>query len=209
MVLTNLELIEVKYSDDMKKATLTFLDEERGEIREVNFNKQVYDTATGKFVDDPEKAEKVEAWSQEYFGESFDGLTKGLGMRHDVYAYDTFNSLWEVSQIKKFEEDMLNQIIEVECKEVLDDGNAVKIRFEYDGDMYESKMGYSDYNEPRKQWFVNPQKKDKQYKKFEDKFGISINDKEDLVGKNLMVEVKKAMGKYIYSEIKPFPKKKK
>jgi hypothetical protein len=30
---------------------------------------------------------------------------------------------------------------------------------------------------------------------------------EDLVGKTLMVEVKKAMGKYIYNEVKAFPKK--
>ena len=209
MVLTNLELIEVKYSDDMKKATLTFLDEERGEIREVNFNKQVYDTATGKFVDDPEKAERAEAWSQEYFGESFDGLTKGLGMRHDVYAYDTFNSLWEVSQIKKFEEDMVGQIIEADCAKAYDDGNGIRIQFEYDGEAYVSNMSYADFNEPRKMWFVNPQKRDKQYKKFEDKFGIAVENMEDLVGKSLMIEVKKAMGKYVYAEIKPFPKKKK
>ena len=36
-----LELVEVVYENEGKKATMTFLDMENGEIREVNFNKQV------------------------------------------------------------------------------------------------------------------------------------------------------------------------
>ena len=38
----NLELIEVRYEQEGKKAILTFLDSERGEIREVNFNRQSF-----------------------------------------------------------------------------------------------------------------------------------------------------------------------
>lgn len=208
MLLEKLELIEVKYSDDMKKATLTFLDENAGEIREIHFNKQTYDKDNNKFKDDAAKAAQVEEWCDKCFGVTFDELTKAVGELRDVYAYDNFNSLWEVAQVKKFSEDMLGQILEVECKEVVDDGIAVKIRFEYDGDLYESKMSYSEYNEARKQWFVNPQKKNKQYEKFETKFGIPVSQMQDLVGKTLMVEIRKAMGKYIYADIKAIPKKK-
>ena len=98
-LLKNLELVEVTTNDG--KATLTFLHEERGEIREVNFNKNVYDESTGKFIPDADKAAKVEEWCQEYFKLTFDKLSH----RHpeDVYAYDTFNSLWESEQIKKFD----------------------------------------------------------------------------------------------------------
>ena len=45
--------------------------------------------------------------------------------------------------------------------------------------------------------------------KFEEKFGLPVAEIENMIGKTVMVEVKKAMGKYVYSEIKPFPKKKK
>ena len=103
---------------------------------------------------------------------------------------------------------MVGQIFEVEVEEVIDDNIAIKIRFKYEDNLYESKMSYADYVETRKEWFVNPQKRTKQYEKFEKKFGIKIEDKDKLVGKTVMVEVKKAMGKYVYSEIKPFPKKK-
>jgi len=36
-----LEIVDVTF-EDSKKATIIFLDEEMGEIREVNFNKQKY-----------------------------------------------------------------------------------------------------------------------------------------------------------------------
>ena len=76
-LLNNLELIDVQYNNDNKKATLVFLDEERGEIREVNFNKQSFDN--GKYIDDPEKAKKVEEWAKELFGLTFDTLAQAIG----------------------------------------------------------------------------------------------------------------------------------
>ena len=207
MKLENLELIEVRYTDDKKKATLTFLDEENGEVREINFNKQSWDDKTGEFTDDEEKAAKVDEWSQEYFGLDFLQLPKAVGETKDVYAYDNFNSLWEMQIVQKFGDDMLGQIIQVPCTEIIDDGTAIRIRFEYEDKTYESKMSYADYLEVKKAWFVNPQKQTRQYAKFEQKFHIPIENMEELVGKTLMVEVKKAMGKYIYNEVKAFPKK--
>lgn len=206
-LLKDLELIEVAYENDNKKAILTFLDAEQGEIREVNFNKQVFGE-DGKFKDDPEKAAKVDEWCQEYFELPFSDLTKAIGVKKDVYAYDTFNSLWESAQVLKQPEDMVGQILNVECTDAFDDGNFLKIQYEYEGNTYESKMGYSKYLEATRQWLVNPQKREKQYQKFQEKFGIPVADIKDLVGQNLMVEVKTAFGKP-YSEVKAFPKKKK
>lgn len=205
-LLQQLELVEVNFED--KKAVLVFLDESRGEIREVNFNKQSYDNDANKFVDDPEKAEKVEKWCDEFFGLSFDRLAEAIGEKRDIYAYDKFNSLYEVQMISKFDKDMVGQIFEVPVKNVTDDGKAIHIEFDYEGDTYENKMTYADYLESKKQWFVNPQKQKKQYDKFQEKFGISVDEKEKLVGQNVMVEVKLAFGKFVYADIKPFPKKK-
>ncbi|MBW8384391.1 MAG: hypothetical protein K0M69_17955 [Youngiibacter sp.] len=204
--LTNLELIQVNYENDNKKAVLVFLDEERGEIREVTFNKQIFED--GKFIDSDEKAEKVESWCTEIFGVPFNSLGTAVGVRKDVYAYDTFNSLFQVQQVTKFEDDMVGQILQAEVKEVIVDNIGIKIRFEFEGNIYESKMGYSDYIEAQKKWYVNPNKKAKQFAKFEEKFGVPVEKKDDLIGETVMVEVKKAMGKFIFPEIKPFPKKK-
>lgn len=206
-LLEKLELVEVTFED--KKVVFTFLDEERGEIREVQWNKQVYDSDNQKWIDDAEKAAKVDEWCAEYFGLEFEQLAQAIGERKDVYAYDNFNSLWEVKMVKKFEKDMVGQIMEVEVTEVEDDGKAIHIRFEYDGDTYENKMQYADYLEAKKQWFVNPVKRKKQYEKFEEKFHISIDNKEELVGKTIMIEIKLAFKKFVYVDVKPFPKKKK
>lgn len=206
-LLHDLELVDVQFED--KKAILTFLHEERGEIRQVNFNKQIYDQDSSKWIDNEEKAEKVEKWCQEYFGLPFDRLAEAIGERKDVYAYDRFNSLFEVDMLSKFDRDMVGQIMEVEVKEVVDDGKAIYIKFDYDGDTYASKMNYADYLEAKKQWFINPIKQQKQYQKFEEKFGIAVENKDELVGKNVMIEIKMAFGTNVYVEVKPFPKKKK
>ena len=204
--LEQLELVDVTFED--KKAVLTFLDEDRGEIREVNFNKQSYDSDANKFVDDEEKAAKVEEWCEEHFNLPFDRLAEAIGERKDIYAYDKFNSLFEVKQIAKFDKNMVGQILQVDITNVEDDGIKISIQFEYEGETYESKMTYADYLEAKKQWFVNPLKKKKQFEKFEDKFGITVDEKEKLIGETAMIEIKLAFGKFVYVEIKPFPKKK-
>jgi hypothetical protein len=205
-LLEQLELVDVIFDD--KKATLVFLDESRGEIREVNFNKQKFDQDSKKFVDDDEKAAQVEEWCEEHFTLPFDRLAEAIGERKNVYCYDTFNSLFPVKVITKFDEDMLGQIFETECVHAEDDGKKISIQFEYEGNLYESKMQYADYLDARKEWFINPVKRKKQYEKFEEKFGLLVGEIEQMIGKTIMIEVKKAMGKYIYSEVKPFPKKK-
>ena len=208
-ILTQLELVDVSYDENNKKVTLIFLHEEKGEIREVNFNKQKYDQDTKKFIDDPEKAVQVDEWCNEYFNLPFEELAQAIGERKDIFSYTNFNSLFPVKMISKFEEDMIGQIFETEVVHVEDDGKKISIQFEYEDNLYESKMQYSDYLEARNGWFINPLKKQKQYKKFEEKFNIPVNEMEQLIGKVIMIEVKKAMGKYIYCEIKPFKKSKK
>lgn len=203
-----LELVDVQVEEG-KKAVMTFMNKDQGTIHEVNFNKQSYDQNKNKFVDDAEKAEKVDQWCKDYFDLTFENLHKAVGQKHDIYAYDKFNSLFEVEMVEKFDKDMEGQIFETVVDEVKDNGNMIKILFEYDGNKYESKMNYSKYMEDMNQWFVDPVKQKKMYKKFEDKFHIKVDDMKELEGQKIMVEVKVAFGKFPYAEIKPFPKKKK
>ena len=204
-----LELVEVSYEENNQRAVLIFLDAEMGEIREVNFNRQKFDEASKKYIPDAEKAAQVDEWCEEYFGLPFERLAEAIGERKDVFCYDRFNSLWKVKMLSKFEDDMVGQIFEVECVHAEDDGKKISIQFEYDDELYESKMQYADYLDVKKEWFINPQKRKKQYEKFEEKFGLLVGEIEQMIGKTIMIEVKKAMGKYVYCEVKPFPKAKK
>jgi len=208
-LLQDLELVEVAYEDNNQKAVLTFLDAEKGEIREINFNRQIFDEPSKKYIPDAEKAAQVDEWCEEYFGLPYERLAEAIGERKDVYCYDRFNSLWPVKMITKFDEDMVGQVFEVECVHAEDDGKKISIQFEYEGDLYESKMQYADYLDARKEWFINPLKKKKQYEKFQEKFNMPVENVADMIGKTIMIEVKKAMGKYVYNEVKPFPKPKK
>lgn len=201
-----LEMVDVEY--DGKKAVMTFLDQERQEVRIVNFNKQSYDNDANKFVDDPEKEEKVEEWCQKYFDTTFDKLVDRIGCKQDVYVYEKFNSLWECQQIQKFKAEQLGQIYQTTISEIVQDGYSIRIRYDIDGDIYESKMTYGEYIESMKKWFVDPQKKTAVLEKFKKKFGKSIEEKDELIGLDLIVEVKCAFKKFYYGDIKPFPSKK-
>lgn len=204
-ILRDLELVEVAYENDNKKAVLTFLVEDRGEVREVSFNKQDY--VDGQFVNSEEKAKKVDEWCEKYFNTAFDKLTDCLGVRMDVYDYVKFCSLWEAEVANKFPDDMVGEIGQGVIKDIKTDNVGIRIIFAYDELDYESKMTYSKYLENQKKFLVDPQKKTKQLQKFEEKFHVNIDDKEKLIGKTITFEVKRAMGKYIYAEIKPFSKK--
>lgn len=198
-----LKLVAVEYENNGKKAVMTFLDEERKQVRVVNFNKQVYQD--NKFVDDPEKAKKVDEWCETYFETGFDKLETKIGCRKDVYCYDKFNSLWEVEQIEKFTADMVGQIYQTEVKEIVVDDYFIKIRYVIDGKTYESKMTFGIFMKDSKEWFQDPIKKESQYQKFLDKFHVTVENRAALIGHPLMVEVKSAFGNNFYGDIKKFP----
>jgi len=199
-----LELVSVEYENNGKKAVLTFLDKERKQVRVVNFNKQVY--RDNKYVDDKEKADKVDQWCEEYFGCGFNDLNECVGTKMDVYCYDGFNSLWEIEQIQKFTADMEGLLIQTEIKEIVVDDYFIKIRYEYEGKTYESKMTFGTYFKATKEWYQDPVKKEQQYKRFEEKFQVPVANKDALIGHQLVVEVKSAFGNNYYGDIKKFPK---
>lgn len=196
----DLELVEVEYTNDNKRAILKFLDMENGELLEVNFNKQAW--VNGEYVDDEEKAAKVDEWCQKYFDTTFDDLASKVGETHDVYKYEKFNSLWEADEVNKFDVKQKGQIFTTNIESISDTGQKISIRYKVDGDLYETKYQYADYVEQLNQFFPNPQKKLKQYKKFKDLFGVDVENADEIISKEIMVEVKVAFGKFAYGEIK-------
>lgn len=200
----DLVLVAVDYENDGKKAILTYLDEERKQIRTVNFNKQAY--KDGKYVDDPKKSEKVDEWCSEYFKVAFTDLATCIGQKNDIYCYERFNSLWEVEMIEKFSKDMKGQIFQSEVKEIVVDDYFIKIRYPIDGKVYESKMSFGIFMKDKGTWYQDPIKKDTQYRKFEEKFHVPVEEADSLIGHPLMVEVKSAFGTNYYGDIKAFPK---
>ncbi|HDD0209322.1 TPA: hypothetical protein O9509_001335 [Staphylococcus aureus] len=196
----SLPLEEVEYNEGT--ATLTFLDKEQGQILQVKLHSKIFDKDTKKRIDDTEQAERAEKNAQEYFGVAFDDLNKAVGQEHDIYVYDRFCSLWEVEQIEKFSVDQEGEIFQTTIEEVKDDGKGIHILFKHEGKIHESKMMYADFKPSLKQWFVNPNKQNMQYGKFKDKFGVNIEEADEIVGNEIMVEVKVSFGKFAHADIK-------
>lgn len=197
----DLPVVDIENTDDAVK--FIFINSDSNEIYEVIFHKKQYDTKTREYVESDEKLKQTETWCQTYFGLPLDKIDQAIGQKHDVYVYEGYNSLWESD--KKFTPDTVGQIIEAKIKEVTLNNTGIKIRYDYKGSTYSSNMGFT--QKVGDNFYVNPQKKLKQLQRFEDKFHVPIEQANKLTGKKIMVEIKKAMGKYVYGDIKALPVK--
>lgn len=200
-ILKDLECVEVTYDEDFSKVTLTFLDKDKGEVREVNYNKKKY--SNGKWVKDETKEESVAKMIQEDLNCTFDTVDLCVGSRHDVYAYAKFNSLHPVDTVEKYTPEMKGKTYRTKIKEIVDGDFAIRIRFLIKDKLYESKMQHGKYVESMKTFFKDPIKEEAQRKKFKEKFGVPVEQSESLIDKDILVTVKMAFGKALYGEVMP------
>ena len=199
----NCELIKAEIVNGTR-LEMKFYDEENDVLRTVKFNKQNYDRERGQFVDDEEKAQKCEEWSQKFFGCTFDEVPEQVGVRRDIYVYDHFCSLWESEETqrpKKFDSPVKG-IIKTQIERIYLDNIGIHVEYRYNGDLYESKYTTSEFIKDLNKWVRDPEREDRAYKRFKDIFGKNISDKDDLIGADIQVQVKKAFSSY-YGEILP------
>lgn len=202
-IVKNCELVKASIVNDTR-CEMKWYDSEGDRLLTVKFNKQSWDKQSSTFVDDPEKAAQCEAWAQEYIGCSFDEIPETLGIVHDVYVYDRFNSLWEVEEVKrpkKFTE-AIKKIIRTRIENVYIDNVGIHVEYLYEGDLYESKYGTSEWIDKLRKFVPDPDKEAKARKRFADTFGVEPEEAGTLIGTEIQVQVKKAFSSY-YGDILP------
>jgi hypothetical protein len=183
---------------------MKFYDPENDVLRTVKFNKQSYDREKGQFMDDPEKEQKCEEWSQKYFGCSFDEVPEQVGVTRDIYVYDNFCSLWETEdtqRAKKFDAPVKG-IIKTKIENIYVDTVGIHVEYKYNDELYESKYTYAEFVKELKKWVRDPEREDRAKRRFKDIFGKDISEKDTLIGEEIQVQVKKAFASY-YGEILP------
>lgn len=199
----NCELIRAEIVNGTR-LEMKFYDEANDVLRTVKFNQQSYDRERGQFVDDPEKAQKCEEWSQKYFGCSFDQVPEQVGVRRDIYVYDNFCSLWEsddTQRVKKFEAPVKG-IIKTQIENIYSDNIGIHVEYRYNGELYESKYTTAEYVKDMGKWIRDPEKEARAKRRFKEIFGVDISEKDRLIGAEIQVQVKKAFNSF-YGEILP------
>ena len=199
----NCEMIKAEIVNGTR-LEMKFYDQQNDVLRTVKFNKQNYDRERGQFVDDPEKAQKCEEWSQKYFGCSFDEVPEQIGVHRDVYVYENFCSLWECEETqraKKFDSP-IKGIIKTKIENIYTDQIGIHVEYLYNGETYESKYTTAEFIKDLKKWVRDPEREQRAYKRFKEIFGKDIGQKDELIGTEIQVQVKKAFNSY-YGEILP------
>ncbi len=201
--IANCEMIRAEIVNG-NRLEMKFYDEQNDVLRTVKFNKQNYDREKGQFVDDPEKAAKCEEWSQEFFGCSFDEVPEKVGVRKDIYVYTNFCSLWEseeTQRAKKFESPVKG-IIKTRIENIYLDNIGIHVEYKYNDELYESKYTTAEFAKSLKKWIRDPEREERAYKRFEEIFGKKVEERDQLIGAEIQVQVKKAFSSY-YGEILP------
>lgn len=190
------ELVEVNNKDG--KITMTFLGE--GRVYDVNWNLRAYDTALNDYVESKDKEALVDEWSQKYFGVKVKDLEKKLGTKCDLYYYDTYVSLWESEN--KFTQEDYKKSFKTTIEEIKLDDNGIQIFYrwkEKDNKIYKSNKSFT--QKVGDDYFLNPIRKRKQLENFEETYGVPIEQKDELIGQPIKVEVKSAFKKFYYGDI--------
>ena len=199
----NCEMIKAEIINN-DRLEMKFYDAKNDVLRTVKFNKQSYDREKGQFVDDPEKAQKCEEWAQKYFGCTFDEVPEQIGVSRDVYVYENFCSLWETEdtqRAKKFDSPVKG-IIKTKIENIYMDNVGIHVEYLYNDELYESKYTTSEFIKDLKKWVRDPERETRAYKRFKEIFGKEFSQKDDLIGAEIQVQVKKAFSSY-YGEILP------
>lgn len=206
--LGKLQCVDVTTKD--KGVELTFLKD--ASVRIVKLNRQKYDEAGKKYVNDPEQEERYAKNIKEYLGVEPEDIAEVLDKEFDVWETENYCALWEPKELKKFDESWIGQILTAEITAVQEFEAKAQIVLQFEGEEYGSNINYGSYIPSLKKSLVDPQKKSNQMKKFKDKFNVEFEDRDTLVGTDVMIEVKKnpmdSTGKNpTYIEVKALPKK--
>lgn len=199
----NCEMIKAEIVNGTR-LEMKFYDPKYDVLRTVKFNRQTYDREKGQFVDDPEKAQKCEEWAQKYFGCSFDEVPEQIGVSRDIYVYENFCSLWEseeTKRAKKFDAPVKG-IIKTCIESVYVDNIGIHVEYLYNGELYESKYTCAEFIKDMNKWVRDPEREARAKKRFKEIFGKDLDHREELIGTEIQVQVKKAFSSY-YGEILP------
>lgn len=200
-LIENLELADV-VREDKNKAILKLIDRDNKLIYEVNLNKLAFDRETNTWKPNKEKAENVEKTCLEYVGYSFDELEKAIGKNFNIYEYDWGYSFYKINTISKFKAEHKGKSFQTVIDDIIvDDVIGIHIRYKWKDETYQTNMTYGQFDEVTRQWYLVPLEKKKKYNAFLTKFGVPVEEKEKLIGKNIIINVKSAFGTHFYGEL--------
>jgi len=185
--LGKLELLEV--NEEEFTTTFTFLYAEYGEIREVTWFIGLYDKNTKKWKKDDTQADKYVNNIAEILNSTPAHLQDLIGQSFDVWDGEKFSYLWEPMEISKFGADDIEQIYNATIVAIEEYEAKGVIRVQVGDKIYSSNMNWGKWVESLGKSLPDPHKKQKQLEKFKKKFHVDFNDRESLIGKNVMIEV--------------------
>jgi hypothetical protein len=185
--LGKLELLEV--NEEEFTTTFTFLYAEFGEIREVTWFIGLYDKNTKKWKKDDNQADKYVNNVAEILNSTPAHLQDLIGQSFDVWDGEKFSYLWEPVEISKFDADEAGQIYNATIVAVDEYEAKAVIRVQLGEKMYVSNLNWGKWVQSLNKSLPDPHKKQKQLEKFKKKFHVDFDNRESLIGKNVMIEV--------------------
>lgn len=217
--LGELELLMVDKGKEDNVTTFKFLNDETNEIREVVFFKDNYNRETKKFEYNQEQFEKYTSNLKQYLNVTPDTVLDAIGKTFPVWSGEKYDYLWEPAEFYEFPIGFKDQNFEAVIENIWYDESkegtsqeqtrvTFVLKLKDHGKLVKSNMNWGEWVPSLKRSFTNPRKKSTQMEKFAEKFGVTFQNRNEIIGKDVKIEVKSynfggKSGTYI--DIKPFP----
>ena len=207
----NLEIVEVK--EDDVALELLFFNEAAGEVHMVRVKKQKYDESKHAYVKDDDTLAQYEMNLRDVLDIEPTEVESLVGKSFDVWDAGTYCALWDSKSYSKFSEEDIGQILNADVVEIQVQDSKAVIILDVDGEQYGSNINWGNWVQSLNKSLPDPQRREKQQAKFETKFGIKWDNRDELIGKTVLIEVRKngmnsSGNAPTFIEIKPFAKKK-
>lgn len=218
--LGELELLMVDKGKDDHVTTFKFLHDETNEIREVVFFKDTYDSEVKEFKPDADQYEKYVKNLETYLHVTPDTVYDAVGKKFPVWAGEKYDYMWEPTEFYEFPTQFKGQNFDAVIEDIWYDESkegtpqeqtrvTFVLKLKEHGKLVKSNMNWGEWVPSLKRSFSNPRKRYMQMQNFEEKFGVLFENRNEIIGKDVKIEVKSynfngKSGTYV--DIKPFPK---
>lgn len=197
-----LKVLDIVVEDT--KLTFKLLDEQNEELFNVVWRLMDWDTKNNEWIESPIVEERVNNWSETYFGVPLDELKTWSGrddLYMDMYEYPTFNSFWKSAV--RFNKEMKGKSYDAYITSISeDDHRGITVKYLIDGDEYSSNYNYCEWDPKSNKGYYNKDKMRRAKERFRNTFGEdALEDLDRFKDQKIKVQVKAAGKDAVYGDI--------
>lgn len=160
-----------------------------GSLAEIKLFHEKFDN--GKWVKDTEVEKRYHENIENFLSVKESELEKAIGESFDIYCFENRYTFWQPTVYKQFPLTSANKILKGKIHAFQEFDTKGVLIIEHKDDLYKKNFNWSKWMPTLQKSYPSAGLKDNQLKKFKECFNVDWEERDSLIGKEIMFEVKK------------------